>query len=97
MAALRSVPNHGGSLRNRWMPKALKIATRQFVPNATRDCAAGIGSAITCAGTAAAMYSHQWLFGTRASVHTRMMLVGKNGAKIRSDEVQMAHAACTPR
>jgi len=97
MAALRSVPNHGGSLRNRWMPKALKIATRQFVPNATRDCAAGIGSAITCAGKAAAMYSHQWLFGTRASVQKRMMFGGQNGAKIRSDKVPMENAACAPR
>src|SRR5216117_3996032 len=100
MPAFRNVPNHGGSRRKRRTPKALRIATMQFVANATRDWPAGIAtliSAKTCAGKAAVMYSHHWRFGTKSNVHKRMMFGGQNGAKIRSDKVPMANAACAPR
>jgi hypothetical protein len=79
---------------------ALRMATRQLVPNATRDCAAGMdtaASAARCAGKVAAMYSHHWRFGTKSNVQNRMMLGGQNGAKIRSDNVPTANAACAPR
>src|SRR5689334_14514127 len=95
-AAFARVPNQGGPFSNQRTPIAFRMATRPFVPNATRYCAGGMPtatSAITWAGNVAAIYIHHFLLGTSSSAQKRMVLGGQKGAKIRSESVPIAKAA----
>src|SRR5262245_11981063 len=100
MDAFLSVPNHGGSLRNLWTAYAFRRATRQFVAKATIIWSIGIPTSTspsTCPGKAAAMQRHRRRLVVRINAQNRTALGGQNGAKILSERVPIANAACAPR